>query len=175
MSETLINYLNTPGADEADLESALIGRIPLVGARATMSANLTGQNYTSGAAVTFNSEDYDTNGFHDTSTNSDRLTIPSGMAGYYKVTFNIMISSITADVRALANISWRNSEDTVQFTWSQSQQDSSTQRRISVSSPIVYMNVGDYVTNVVLVTTDTSVDVDSGFTDFAIERVATTL
>jgi len=33
--------------------------------------------------ITFNSESYDTDGFHDNSTNNERITIPSGKGGKY--------------------------------------------------------------------------------------------
>lgn len=36
--------------------------------------------------LTWNQEDYDTDTYHDNSTNNTRLTIPSGKTGYYKVT-----------------------------------------------------------------------------------------
>lgn len=35
----------------------------------------------------WNSEEYDTDGFHSTTTNTSRLTVPSGKGGYYLVTF----------------------------------------------------------------------------------------
>ena len=35
--------------------------------------------------LAFNTERYDTNGFHDVSTNNTRLTVPSGMAGAYLI------------------------------------------------------------------------------------------
>jgi hypothetical protein len=38
---------------------------------------------TTNTALTFDSESYDTNTYHDTSTNTSRVTIPSGKAGYY--------------------------------------------------------------------------------------------
>ena len=38
---------------------------------------------TTNTAITFDSETYDTNTFHDNSTNNSRITIPSGKAGYY--------------------------------------------------------------------------------------------
>jgi len=46
-------------------------------------------NVTSGTemTVTFDSEFYDTDAFHSTSTNTDRLTVPSGKAGKYLVVF----------------------------------------------------------------------------------------
>lgn len=35
--------------------------------------------------VTFGGEFYDTDGFHDNSTNNSRLTVPPGLAGYYLI------------------------------------------------------------------------------------------
>jgi len=47
-------------------------------------------NQTTSAAtytvIAFTSEDFDTNGFHDNSTNTGRITIPSGYAGKYLIT-----------------------------------------------------------------------------------------
>jgi hypothetical protein len=36
-------------------------------------------------ALTFDSERYDTDGFHSTSTNTGRLTVPAGLAGKYEI------------------------------------------------------------------------------------------
>jgi hypothetical protein len=43
------------------------------------------QSFTSGAGVntTFDTELFDTDGYHSTSSNTDRITIPTGKAGYY--------------------------------------------------------------------------------------------
>jgi hypothetical protein len=38
-----------------------------------------------GANSNFDTELFDTNGYHSTSTNNDRITIPSGKAGYYLI------------------------------------------------------------------------------------------
>jgi hypothetical protein len=35
--------------------------------------------------IPFNAEEYDTNGYHDNSTNNTRMTIPSGKGGYYQI------------------------------------------------------------------------------------------
>jgi len=40
-------------------------------------------------ALSFNSEYFDVGGYHSTSTNTDRLTIPTGRAGYYTVLVQI--------------------------------------------------------------------------------------
>jgi hypothetical protein len=37
-------------------------------------------------AVTFSTEDFDTDSFHDTSTNTSRITIPTGLSGKYLLT-----------------------------------------------------------------------------------------
>ena len=55
-----------------------------VGANVT-GASLTAANATA-TTVAFNAETYDTNAFHDNTTNNNRMTIPSGKAGYYLVT-----------------------------------------------------------------------------------------
>jgi hypothetical protein len=48
----------------------------------------TNQAITNGVttALTFNAEYFDTDGYHSTSTNTSRLTIPAGKAGYYLIT-----------------------------------------------------------------------------------------
>ena len=49
----------------------------------TVNQNISNASQT---AVTFNTENYDTNTYHDNSTNNSRLTIPSGKTGYYRLT-----------------------------------------------------------------------------------------
>ena len=55
------------------------------------NANLT---YTGGTALnfTYTSEETDTDGFHDNSTNTDRITIPSGFGGVYVITISYLVS-----------------------------------------------------------------------------------
>lgn len=50
-----------------------------MGARVYKSAILAGQNITTATLVTFDSELFDTHGFHSTSVNTGRLTVPSGL------------------------------------------------------------------------------------------------
>jgi hypothetical protein len=45
--------------------------------------------------ISFNSEVYDTDGFHDTATNNSRITIPAGFDGYY-----LVIANATSDADA---------------------------------------------------------------------------
>ena len=56
-----------------------------VGASVYKTASQTINNATE-TALTFNAEDYDTDAFHDNSTNNTRMTIPTGKGGRYLVT-----------------------------------------------------------------------------------------
>jgi len=49
-----------------------------------MSANLTVANITL-TTVNFDSEDFDVDGYHSTSSNTSRITIPSGKTGYFSI------------------------------------------------------------------------------------------
>ena len=53
-------------------------------------------------AILFDSEDYDTSGFHSTSTNTSRITIPSGAAGYYQINGAARWADNTTGVRVTA-------------------------------------------------------------------------
>jgi hypothetical protein len=56
-----------------------------VGVRLTKSATQSLANNT-GTKITWDTETYDTDGFHSLVTNTSRITIPSGKAGYYSIT-----------------------------------------------------------------------------------------
>ena len=60
-----------------------------VGCDLRKTANQTIAN-NSTTKITFDSENFDSNGFHDNATNNTRITIPSGYAGKYL--FNFMVS-----------------------------------------------------------------------------------
>jgi hypothetical protein len=62
--------------------AAPAGGSSFVGAMVYRSSAQTISN-NSFTSVNFNAEQYDTNNFHDNTTNSNRLTIPSGKSGYY--------------------------------------------------------------------------------------------
>lgn len=50
-------------------------------------------------AVSFNSEKYDTDGFHDNTTNNTRITIPTGKAGKYLINGKINYDSNATGIR----------------------------------------------------------------------------
>lgn len=67
-------------ASASATKSILVGELHTAmfcGARVRKSGNQTTANYSTEAAVAFDSEDWDTDAFHDTVTNNTRLTVPS--------------------------------------------------------------------------------------------------
>ena len=74
--------LTVDSAEATGLKWAAPAGASFAGASAYKSANqnIDSDTYT---AITFNSEDYDTDTYHDTSSNTSRFTIPSGKGGKY--------------------------------------------------------------------------------------------
>lgn len=67
---------------------AAVGSSTFAGCRVFHNANQDVSDITE-TALALNSEDYDTDTFHDTSTNNERITIPTGFGGKYLITANI--------------------------------------------------------------------------------------
>lgn len=65
----------------------IVGDIPygFIGARVHSTATQSVATAT-GVLATFNTEDFDTDGFHSTVTNTSRMTIPTGLGGKYLLT-----------------------------------------------------------------------------------------
>jgi hypothetical protein len=75
----------TVNSGATDLEwAAAGGATSFVGVSLWKSSSQSISNDTN-TAVTFDNEFYDTDGFHSTSTNTSRITIPAGKGGYYLV------------------------------------------------------------------------------------------
>lgn len=54
--------------------------------------------------ATFDSEDFDTDGFHSTTTNTSRITIPSGKAGKYLIIYYVAFASNSTGPRFMGQI-----------------------------------------------------------------------
>lgn len=70
-----------------------------IGARALASANQSCNN----AVVLFDTEAYDTDGFHSTVSNTSRMTIPAGLSGKYVIVANGMDASGGIDFKIRKN------------------------------------------------------------------------
>jgi hypothetical protein len=53
-------------------------------------------------AITFNAEEFDTDAFHDNSTNNTRITIPAGKAGKYLIIAAITFASSGTGIRTIS-------------------------------------------------------------------------
>jgi hypothetical protein len=71
-----------------------------VGCRAYASNDQNVANSTN-VILGFNNENFDSNGFHDNSTNNSRMTIPTGYAGKYAVWANLAYSGNTSNNRVV--------------------------------------------------------------------------
>lgn len=60
-----------------------LGLAPFRGARVKKSADQTAFDFTGSVNVSWDAEDFDTDGFHDNVTNNSRLTLPAYLAGRY--------------------------------------------------------------------------------------------
>lgn len=110
-------------------------------------------SHNSETVLDLDEERFDTHGFHDNSTNNSRLTIPSGMGGYYLITLSInWASSQTSGVRE-GRITL-NSTPTY-LVLATSDVDSAHSHRNAMSC-IRNLSVGDYVEARVFQTNDAS-------------------
>ena len=89
-------------------------------------------------AITWSTETYDTDAFHSTSSNTSRITVPSGKAGYYLVGGHVEINANTTGFRALTV--YKNGTAYKRFTVT----PSGVEPTLIISVPIS-LAVGDYV------------------------------
>jgi hypothetical protein len=87
----------------ASSEATGLKYVGFQGASVWKSAN---QNLTSASqtTITFDTEVFDTDGFHDNVTNNSRLTIPTGMSGKYLVTAKGDFSSNASGQRVVYHL-----------------------------------------------------------------------
>lgn len=93
----------SPVSKKATVANVVKAGWPDVGARVYHNAdqNIAASSYT---PLAFNSERYDTHGFHDTVINNERLTVPAGQGGKYLVGFNIRWTSEGAGATSVIHI-----------------------------------------------------------------------
>lgn len=88
--------------------------VAFAGVALTKSASQSISNNTA-TLVTWNTETYDTDGFHDTSTNTDRITIPAGKDGYYLITCIVQWDTININGNAYASLSKNGTQQIVSW------------------------------------------------------------
>lgn len=142
--------------------------IKFSGCRVTKASDQTGANYVGGVAVAWDSEIYDTDGFHDNVTNNNRLTPPSGRGiNYVELVAHWRGENHTSGTFAGAFIR-RNGTTTIV---TQRIELTATSARIEVHSGPVAHTDGDWYEVVFEAESDTTVDVISVVSFFSIRVV----
>jgi hypothetical protein len=136
------------------------------GVSLTKSGDATTQNATGGLTMTFDTETFDTDGFHESVTNPTRITVPSGLGITY-MAFTCQVGSTldTADTTRTLNIN-RNGAAMSPGVFN-IHEDGSTNARIQVSTGPVSVVAGDYFECPFVTETDNSITIQANRTWFA--------
>lgn len=145
------------------------------GCKATLSANLTGQNATgAGIDIAWSAEDFDSDSFHSTSSNTERLTIPAAFNGcIVEVNASIFTTDGSADDYVNVSIEHRNSGGTLLEDNDQSTEVGFGAPRTTVSSGPVSVATGDYFLCHLSAESDTSLTVVAQGSFFSIKVLGT--
>jgi hypothetical protein len=90
--------LQVDSAETTGLKWAAPAAAGFVGCKVTKNATQTCANDTD-VVITWNTEDFDTDAFHDNSTNNSRITIPSGKGGKYLFVLNMGFAGNSSGIR----------------------------------------------------------------------------
>lgn len=139
-------YFKTDGLyfkDDAGTETGPLvaaGATTFVGARVYNNANVS--ITTSGVSqnVTFNSERFDTDAFHDTGSNTDRLVVPTGKGGKYLITGHLQYAANATGIRSIGI----NLNGTTNLAQHNQNANASGTTIMSVST-VYELSAGDYV------------------------------
>jgi hypothetical protein len=110
--------------------------------------------------LAFDAELYDTDGFHDTSTNNDRITIPSGKAGKYLITAAAGWPANATGERSMRLMKNGSTSDNNNRVWNGF--GSSNGNTVMVISRVVNASVGDYFTLRVYQSSGGTLDIYAG-------------
>lgn len=118
------------------------------------------------SALTWDTEDYDTDSWHDTGTNPERLTVPSGVS-YVRICMNMLdTSSVTGQwITAL----YMNGSDIFPGAC-RNEIETAGGDAVSVTSPVIAVTPGDYFEMFSFATSSRTTDADAR-TSFSIEKV----
>lgn len=136
---------------------------PIRGCRVKLSAALTAQNLTTLAALDFDAEDFDTDGFHEGVTNPSRITVPEKYNGYWaEIGGYVGLLSVAADDAVRIQILHTDVSDTPVQAWTLNVESGNTTAGGTVTVPgLIQLTTGDYFELLVDTEVDTSVTVSS--------------
>ncbi len=142
------------------------------GALVHKTADETGADYTTSAAIPWTTEDHDTDSIHDNSTNNSRLTVPSGVTRV-RLTGSVRVTDHTANEVARLSV-YKNG----QFDWIGQpdiiiETSSTNSISITLASSVVTVVGTDYFELVFMIQFggDSSVTLDNDRSWFAMEII----
>lgn len=138
------------------------------GALVKKSADQTAANYTSATAISFDTEIYDTDSWHDTVTNNTRMTVPSGVT-HVRITGQVALSSLTSSSTHTLQIFKNGSALSPEVF--QRENANTTAPYVPIRSSILVVSPGDYLEMNLTVSSDTSITVEQEGTWLQIEEV----
>ena len=122
--------------------------------------------------VQFNGENFDTDGFHDNATNNSRLTVPTGLGGYYVVFGNLGLVGPAPDKQIIAQFAKNGTE--LVYTRLRIRLGGSSADNTGVHiGAVLSLAAGDYVTLTAYHDHGSSVDVANDGTSFSMHLVGT--
>lgn len=131
-------YVKDDGGTETEVGSG--SSVTFSGCSLSKSA---AQSISAGAevAVTFDGEVFDTGTYHDNSTNTSRITVPT--TGYYMFGGSVLFASV-ASAKALALTLKKNGTTTLHQGYAQISTGLSGNHGLGIST-LLYLTAGDYV------------------------------
>jgi hypothetical protein len=130
-----------------------------VGVSAYLSSNQTISNNTF-AAISWNAEYYDTDNFHSLSTNTSRLTVPSGKGGKYLITGSISWAANATETRTVTI--YKNGS-IVNYLDQMMAVTTSQRRTVQAYNIVIDLVASDYIEIFVWQTSGGNLDVTSDF------------
>ena len=112
------------------------------------------------AVITFDSENFDTDAFHSTSTNTSRITIPSGKDGKYLISSTLIWASNSTAQRAMKLLK----NGTTYYEWCEDDANSSGITGFS-GSIVLSLVATDYIEMVGSQNSGGNVNVNGGVTN----------
>jgi len=160
--------LTADSSTATGLKWAAIPAASFVGVRVNNGSTSHSIPNNTNTALTWNAENYDSDGFHSTATNTSRLTVPSGKAGYYKI-WGCNVFDVDATGRRTAQIQVNG---TTYITRDEPTASASAYPGAVVTTTY-YLNDGDYVEYVVFQTSGTTMGLPNSASsaNFGMERL----
>jgi hypothetical protein len=129
------------------------------------SANLTGQNFVTATRITWDTEDYDTGGWHESVTNPGRLTVPSGVT---MVDINAFVRNDNVTANSFSAIFIYKNGSFIRMV---NTSTSNLERWLNITLQGYPVTAGDYFEIFIQTQSDTSTDILAGQSSFAIRAV----